>query len=683
MTQTVNAFPNPALLTEGMDNCVLLAPLTSSSALGGAGAVGALAQAHFVSANPAIGNFNFDPVLGMTQGALAQAIQYSMTNATLQNTFVNYTLSLTIDRTFYTSTSDHYLFSITAAGGGGSALFYEMAGVNGKHSYQEGGVDSATLNPNIYTYQENKSAQIQQVLVGNSTRYKVYIDGLEIISGPRVFVPTFWEKCYVGSLTTLTTGITTNHLNNFVLQNRTIALPPSRIKSIAFLGTSYYALSSVPSQLFSPNNYIDWMPRGRSGGTGYTIGDTLTPVGTANGGGTGGTITVRLIDINGAIVASTCTGGTTYQPGSIVTGVTGGTGTGARFIIAAVVTGTGAMAATYAANPFGYVGSTGNGYGVGNTLTPAGFALDGGVSAGVGSGGTITVSTIDGSGNILTATATGGINYTLGMVISSVTGGAGSGARFEVNGVLAGVLTSVIPLYGGGGLFSSNGYSMNSSDAVALTVYSRGDTSALCQMTRALYKAGQYPVLNAHRSEAGATLPQIIGTTAATGRTYLCGFEAMKTADNVHPDEAHITCGANEAVSGGTDYTNFDPNYKTLLANLNADGCQLAVIDEVVSLNNNPTYAADPTIEDRVQAENIIINALPAWAASQGFSMKVAVNKIWATFGGSTPYANLFRTNDIHPNAIGSSLMGYTNGQTTVAALSATSARGIMSFPLS
>lgn len=585
MTQTVNAFPNPALLTEGTDNCVLLAPLTSSGALGGAGAIGALAQAHFVSANPAIGNFNFDSVLGMTQGASAQGIRYSMTNATLQGTFVNYTISLTIDKTFYTSTTDHYLFS---TGGGANALTYEMAGALGKHSYQESGLDSSGLNPNIYTFQENKPAQIQQVITGTSTRYNSYIDGLKVLSGPRVFTSAAWTDFYVGTLTVLTNGIGANHTNNFIVQNRAIALPPSRIKSVGFLGTSFYALSSVPQELFSANNFIDWMPRGKSGGTGYTIADVLTPTGTANGGGTGGSIVVSTVNINGEILTATCSLGASYIAGSIITAVTGGTGKDARFVVASVAAG--ALLTLTPLNPYGYASP---------------------------------------------------------------------------------------------GLVTTGGYGMYASDATALTVYSRGDTSAICQIIRALFKGGQYPVNNAHRSEAGCTIPQLIGTTAATGRTYLCGFEAMKTADNVHPDEVHINVGTNESASGGTDYTNFDANYKTLLANISADGCQLAVLDEVLSLNNNPTYAADPAVEARVLAENIIINALPAWAAAQGFGMKVVVNKIWAMFGGSTPNAGLFRTNDIHPNAFGSSLMGYTNGQTTVAALNASSSRGIMSFPLS
>lgn len=584
MTQNSNGFPNPALLTEGTDNCILLAPLTSSSALGGAGAIGAAAQAHFVSANPALGNFNFDASLGMTQGASAQAIQYSMTNGTLQGTFSNYTLSFTIDKTFYTSTTDHYEFS---TGGGANALTYAVIGANGKHSYQESGVDSAGLNPNIYTYQENKPSQIQQVITGTSTRYNVYVDGLKILSGPRSFTSAAWTDFYVGSLTVLTNGITTNHMKNFALQNRAVSLPASRIKSVGYLGTSFYALSSVPQELFGANNFIDWMPRGKSGGTGYTAADSLTPVGTANGGGTGGTITVSTVNLNGEVLTATCTGGAGYIAGSVITAVTGGTGTGARFVVASVTAG--ALTTITPLNPYGYASP---------------------------------------------------------------------------------------------GLVSTGGYGMFASDATALTVYSRGDTSMICQSMRQLYKAGQYPVANAHRSEAGCYVAQLIGTTAATGRGYICGFEAMKTADNVHPDQVFINVGTNEvaeAVSGGTNYNAFDANYKILLGNLAADGCQLAVLQEVLSLANNPTYAT-AGYEARVVALNAIINALPAWAVSQGMTMKVVVDPVYAKFGGASPTPGLFRSADIHPNAIGSSLLGYSAGQTAASALNSSRIPGSLAI---
>lgn len=577
MTQNSNYFPNPALLVEGSSNCILLAPLTSSSSLGGAGAAGAAAQAHLVGAQPAIGNFNFDATLGMTQGASAQAIKYSMTDATLQGTFTNYTVSFTIDKGFYTSTTDHYLFS---TGGGGNALYYSVNGANGKHNYTESGVDSSGLNPNIYTYQEDKPAQIQHVIRGTATRYDSYVDGLKVLSGPRVFTSAAWTDFYVGSLTTLTTGITTNHMSNFALQNRAVGLNPGRIKSVGYLGTSFYALSSVPNELFTANNFIDWMPRGKSGGAGYTAADVLTPVGTANGGGTGGTVTAATVNINGEVLTATCTGGTGYIAGSIITAVTGGTGFGARFVVASVTAG--ALTTITALNPYGY---------------------QGGASA----------------------------------------------------------------------LLSTGGYGMFASNATALTTYSRGDTSMICQSMRALYKAGQYPIANAHRSEAGCYVAQLIGTTAATSRAYLCGFEAMKTADNVYPDLVFINVGTNEVAegtSGGTNYNAFDANYKILLANLVAAGVQACVLQEVLSLSNSATYA-DPAYPARVIALNAIINALPAWAVSQGITMKVVIDPVYAKFGGATPTAGLFRTNDIHPNAIGTSLLGYSAGQAAVLALSA------------
>lgn len=580
MTQNINGFPNPALLTEGTGNCILLAPLTSSSALGGAGAIGAAAQAHLVGAQPAIGNFSFDATLGMTQGASAQSIKYSMTNSGLQGSFTNYTASFNIDKTFYTSTTDSYLFS---TGGGANALFYAVQGANGKHDYSESGTDSSGLNANIYTYQEDKPAQIQHVITGTSTAYNSYIDGLKILTGPRVFTSGAWTDFYVGSLTTSTAGITTNHMNNFVLQNRTVAFPPSKIKSVGFLGTSYYSLSSVPHQLFTANNFIDWIPRGKSGGTGYTATDSLTPVGTANGGGTGGTVTVATVSPGGEVLTATATGGTGYIAGSIITAVTGGTGTGARFVVQTVSSG--ALATISALNPYGYQG-------------------------------------------------------------------------------------------GSNALLTTGGYDMFASDATALTTYSRGDTSVICQIIRSLFKAGHYPVVNAHRSEAGCYVSQLIGTTAATSRSFLCGFEAMKTADNVHPDLVFINVGTNEAVeatSGGANYNAFDANYKTLLTNLAADGVQAVVLQEVLSVANNTSLYSNPAYAARVIALNAIINALPAWAISQGMTMKVIVDPVYAKFGGATPNSALFRTTDIHPNAIGTSLLGSSAGATAVAALTTSS----------
>ncbi len=577
MTQDVNSFPVPALLTEGVGNCVLLAPLTSSGALGGAGAGGAAAQAHFVSANPAIGSFNFDATLGITQGTsgagAGQALQYSMSNGGLQSSFVTYTASFTIDKTVYTSTTDHYLFSTA---GGSGALYYGLIGASGKHVYTENGVDSA---PNIITYPENKPAQVQHVLRGTSTRYDVYIDGLKIISGPRSFASAAWGSFYVASLTVLVNGITTNHMRDFALQNRTIQLPPGKIKRTAHLGHSFFALSSVPVELFTATHFIDWLPCGKSKGKGYAIGDVLTPVGTAVPSGTGGTITVDTVDAEGGVLTSHCSGGATYIAGSIVTGVTGGTGKDARFVI--VTVSSGAMATTAPLNPFGY---------------------QGGASA----------------------------------------------------------------------LLTTGGYNMLVSDVTALATYSRGDTSAICQTMRQLYKAGHYPTENAHRSEAGCTVAQLIGTTAATSRAFLCGFEAMKTADNVHPDIIFCHIGENEVAegtSGGANFTIYDAQCKILLSNAAADGCQLFVFDEVLCLANNPTYSAQ-AYTDRSKALNTIINALPAWAISQGMRMKVAVNPLYAQFGGDTPNSALFRPNDIHPNAFGSSLMGYSAGQVAVRALS-------------
>lgn len=159
-----------------------------------------------------------------------------------------------------------------------------------------------------------------------------------------------------------------------------------------------------------------------SGGTGYTVGDTLTVA-----GGTftyAATLEVLAVSVGVITSVRVKTAGLYSANPSNPASVTGGTGTTATFNLTIAGNGWTAVRRTQQAAS-ATVGAGGSGYSVGNILTVVGGNLT--------TAATFTVATLGGGGAVATVTLTTAGNYRdVPTSPVATTGGAGSGATLNV-----------------------------------------------------------------------------------------------------------------------------------------------------------------------------------------------------------------------------------------------------------
>jgi len=185
--------------------------------------------------------------------------------------------------------------------------------------------------------------------------------------------------------------------------------------------------------------------------------------------------------------------------------------------------------------------------------------------------------------------------------------------------------------------------------------YSSADTGVICQIFRQLAKAGYYPASNANNNRAvsGGTI-----ATATSGCLYQC--DSFGTL----PQLVFINVGTNEVVAG-IDATTFITSYKQLLQKLANKGVKFAVLQTVLALSNNPTYAASSYLT-RLKEYNAAIKLLSEWVTEYLPTLSIIIDDVFPIFGGDVPNATLFRVADIHPNSLGSAKLGISAGSAAV-----------------
>jgi hypothetical protein len=572
MSQTNVGFPVFEIIGDDSDK-LFRASMTSSSASETAGIGSGALVASANSANRVFSS-NGVNVSNATGILFATGVNVSATG---------YTLQLLVDSvwldTSFSIDKKRYLASRSGAGGtlesqltNNRALLLDFDG-------------ASSIDPSAYPNFaiDDKPNQTKVTIVQDPVTYSpatygsVFIDDLEVMTAPTVNASTVTDW-YIAGLTASDTddGVNGYSVKNAICLKRPQKFPQSKLRSVGFLGSSFIGNAGPSSYFSSKFNKVRWIPRGKSGGAGYTAGDALTT--------------------------------------AFITGA----GTGATFTIAA------------------------NGVGIKGDIMQ-------GIAGGLG----LTL-------------ISGGSGYAAGDWLR-VIGGTGGGAKIQVSAVSAGVITSFNCGNGAGYQQNSLLASIPVSAAnFVLNQPSRCDTGFVAQVFRQLSKSGHWPTENANFAESGGFLVGCIGTTAATGRAYKCGFAAMKDLDGTIPELMIINIGTNEAAgaSGASGYVNFQANYRTLLIDMDSSGVGAVIIQNILSLaiQTGSNYHLPPYPQQVIDL-NAIIAGLPAWAASTGLKMKVIVQDAYTEFGGATPNVGLFQTGNIHPNSAGSSKLGILAGQ--------------------
>lgn len=195
---------------------------------------------------------------------------------------------------------------------------------------------------------------------------------------------------------------------------------------------------------------------------------------------------------------------------------------------------------------------------------------------------------------------------------------------------------------------------------IDLNNYASADTGVICQIFRELAKGGYYPASNTDNNRA------VSGGLIEVSNITSC----INQVDNFGtiPQLVFVNAGTNE-VAQGVAVATFETSLKRLMYKLSTKGIKYAVIQEILPVGNNPTYAG-ATYTNAVIAFNAVINDLIAWGEINLPTMTIGVDRVYSKFGGATPDSTLFRTNDLHPNSAGSALLGISAGQAAVNLLS-------------
>lgn len=292
-----------------------------------------------------------------------------------------------------------------------------------------------------------------------------------------------------------------------------------------------------------------------AGGSGYSIGDDITVLGDLTSDFK--VAAVFNIDSEGAVSAAVAAGGTGYSVSDQLTLVGGTFGTAAVFNVDSIggggeVTGVSLVTAgDYTVTPGSPVSTTGGG-GTGATLTVTfgAAALVSIVTHGnyfdTPANPALTSTTSGGSGATLTVTyspdvAAGGTGYTLGDILTAVGGTSTSTATFEVTGVSAGVVTSVI-------IIENGGYTVEPGNPVSTT----GGTGTGATLTLNFDPTGW--TLRRNTQEAASAV------IAAGGTGYVIGDDISPVGGVEVTETAVFNVDSEGAVSaavaaGGTGYS--------------------------------------------------------------------------------------------------------------------------------
>ncbi len=117
----------------------------------------------------------------------------------------------------------------------------------------------------------------------------------------------------------------------------------------------------------------------------------------------------------------------------------------------------------------------------------------------------------------------------------------------------------------------------------------------------------------------------------------------------------------NVGVTTSQIQTGLETDLTTLL---DSDTVEYVILGTVPSLRNgdglsSPDYQST-AYDGYVDSVNTVINAMPAWAASNGYTGRVIVVDQFTDFGGHSLNTELFQTSNIHPGSFGKWAQGIT-----------------------